>query len=711
MPIRRLTFAAGESVVAPLTWGQFAIWKPLQWFGDATASFNMARSFALPAGVTEQRFLECVRTLVERHHALRTHFVDGEQRIAGTGELTVTFEPLPAGEDAEARATATAEALAAESFDLTTQWPVRFAAVVSPESMVVAAALVVSHVAADGWSVESLAEDLRALLGADPGAPVSVDEPDVEWTPLDQLAFERSAAGRQVAAEALRHWTDRLHDVPATMFDFAPVPADGPPIHRYRMVSPAIAVAAPVLAARTGTSISTVLLAITAQWLAAYSGHDAAVLQLITGNRFDARLRALRAPTAQDGLFVMPRRDVELSAAIRQAFPAAICGYRNARYHIEDLAALKADIEFARGLRFDLSAYFNDARRDRDWAPPATVPDQAELADLRARSTVTRLGSLLRHDMKFMLAFNRPQPDRCGLVLLADGRYLPPPAGQQLLRGIELVACAAVHEELSVSDVARLCGIAPVVRDAEWVRTRAGGCVPSGCGGWSPAWCPAPGWRSGSDLSPARKWSSWRPTSASTARRTGCRTCTAGSSRRCPASQGPWRPTGTYCVGVRSARTRPAGTRCPCSTRARVARSRSDARCSHTGATGGITRISSIEICPCVGRSGVNSMAGVGDFEILFEHHIWATRALIEHCQTLTPQQLSLSLPGTYGAIVPTITHIIAEDQRLLARLTGESAEVAVVEESPSRSTSCTRCGPGRASGGATCCDGGTRWR
>ncbi|MFB6394905.1 DinB family protein [Polymorphospora lycopeni] len=71
----------------------------------------------------------------------------------------------------------------------------------------------------------------------------------------------------------------------------------------------------------------------------------------------------------------------------------------------------------------------------------------------------------------------------------------------------------------------------------------------------------------------------------------------------------------------------------------------------------------------------------MGDFEILFEHHIWATRALIEHCQTLTPEQLALSTPGTYGAIVPTITHIIAEDQRLLRRLTGEAAEVPVVEE------------------------------
>ncbi|MFJ3303898.1 DinB family protein [Streptomyces sp. NPDC086549] len=74
-------------------------------------------------------------------------------------------------------------------------------------------------------------------------------------------------------------------------------------------------------------------------------------------------------------------------------------------------------------------------------------------------------------------------------------------------------------------------------------------------------------------------------------------------------------------------------------------------------------------------------MPAVSDLEIIFEHHIWATRTLIEHCQTLTPEQLALSMPGTYGAIVPTITHIIAEDQRLLERLTGERAEVSVTED------------------------------
>lgn len=71
----------------------------------------------------------------------------------------------------------------------------------------------------------------------------------------------------------------------------------------------------------------------------------------------------------------------------------------------------------------------------------------------------------------------------------------------------------------------------------------------------------------------------------------------------------------------------------------------------------------------------------VQPLEIMFEHHLWATQFLIQHCKTLTAEQLEYSTPGTYGAIIPTITHLIAEDQRLLERLTGESAATSVTEE------------------------------
>lgn len=65
---------------------------------------------------------------------------------------------------------------------------------------------------------------------------------------------------------------------------------------------------------------------------------------------------------------------------------------------------------------------------------------------------------------------------------------------------------------------------------------------------------------------------------------------------------------------------------------------------------------------------------------MMFEHNEWATRRLLEHCDRLEAAQLDLSLAGTFGAIAPTLVHIVAEDQRYLARITGEEAPEPVTE-------------------------------
>src|SRR5438132_5813683 len=49
-------------------------------------------------------------------------------------------------------------------------------------------------------------------------------------------------------------------------------------------------------------------------------------------------------------------------------------------------------------------------------------------------------------------------------------------------------------------------------------------------------------------------------------------------------------------------------------------------------------------------------------------HDVWATERLIEHCRGLTPEQLELTVPGTYGTIRRTLAHIVAADERYLRR-------------------------------------------
>lgn len=55
-----------------------------------------------------------------------------------------------------------------------------------------------------------------------------------------------------------------------------------------------------------------------------------------------------------------------------------------------------------------------------------------------------------------------------------------------------------------------------------------------------------------------------------------------------------------------------------------------------------------------------------------FEHDVWATETLLGRCRSLTAEQLDLTTAGTYGTIRGTLAHIVAADERYLARLIGE---------------------------------------
>ena len=54
-----------------------------------------------------------------------------------------------------------------------------------------------------------------------------------------------------------------------------------------------------------------------------------------------------------------------------------------------------------------------------------------------------------------------------------------------------------------------------------------------------------------------------------------------------------------------------------------------------------------------------------------FGHHLWATELLLQRCTGLSPEQLALSTPGTYGSIGDTLDHLVSSDRSYLARLRG----------------------------------------
>jgi uncharacterized damage-inducible protein DinB len=57
-----------------------------------------------------------------------------------------------------------------------------------------------------------------------------------------------------------------------------------------------------------------------------------------------------------------------------------------------------------------------------------------------------------------------------------------------------------------------------------------------------------------------------------------------------------------------------------------------------------------------------------------FAHHIWATELLIDACTPLTPDQLESEAPGTYGAIIDTLRHLVESDSWYLSFFSDRSA-------------------------------------
>jgi uncharacterized damage-inducible protein DinB len=61
----------------------------------------------------------------------------------------------------------------------------------------------------------------------------------------------------------------------------------------------------------------------------------------------------------------------------------------------------------------------------------------------------------------------------------------------------------------------------------------------------------------------------------------------------------------------------------------------------------------------------------------MFDHHLWATQALIDHLGGLPPERLDQAIPGTYGSMIDTLTHTIDADSRYLLRLRNPSPPIA----------------------------------
>jgi len=437
-----IDFDGGRDDIAPLTWGQRAVWKSVVEFTDHSW-LNFRRVLAVPrrAGADVASVGRTIAALMSRHGSLRTRLrlVDGERRQVASSRGRLPVILVPAGDDDEATAHAWRDRLGSVPYDFAEEWPLRIGFVVV-DDRVRYVVVVISHAAADLHACEILVRDLRLLLlrGSVPTPPG-----------LQSLDVARREAGDARHSErAVALWMREYARLPESMF-----PAVGPPLaprfRRAQLESPAVNAAARLIAARHEVSTSTVLLAATATLVARWTGHDVCGVFTMSNNRFPTGYADAISKLNQLGLFVIDLADRPTFAEIvPRTWQGALRAYQHAYYDPTEMDAALRRAGRPCGSGLEPWCYFNDLRLpDTDLASEQPLDEAA----LRASLTDSRLHwpeTLERFAWRFRLQV-MDVPGAIGLSLTTDTSYLPPPEAERFLREFEALVVNAAFDDLS----------------------------------------------------------------------------------------------------------------------------------------------------------------------------------------------------------------------------------------------------------------------
>jgi hypothetical protein len=321
-------------------------------------------------------------------------------------------------------------------FDLERDWPVR-TAVIRHLGVPTHQVTVVCHLVADGFGATVLVGEVDRWRRAGHRLDTTPDG----LPPLEQARWQRSPAGQRQCAAALRHWETMLHAIPARRFP-GPVDPRRPRHWQAGFTSRALHLAAQVIARRTGTDRSTVLLTAFAAGLTEATGIHPAVVRVVVSNRFRRPLAGTMSPVSQPALCVLDVAGLPFDEAVALTGRRALAAYKHAYYDPNQLDALIARVGRERGEELDIACYFNE-RRPQGAASTDPVPDPAEV---RAALAGTRFHWMARQDRpneRLFLTIN-DVADTVDLDICGDTEHLSPAMLETCVRTMESVAVGLV---------------------------------------------------------------------------------------------------------------------------------------------------------------------------------------------------------------------------------------------------------------------------
>ncbi|MFI1917858.1 non-ribosomal peptide synthase/polyketide synthase [Nocardia sp. NPDC020380] len=241
----------------PLSPAQLRLWF-INRYDHSAATYNIPFAVHMRGDLDTAALRAAVADIVARHEPLRTVFPDGidgpHQHILDPETATPALDPIdvPAADLA-----ARLHGVAAGGFELTTETPLRMA-LLRTDSQHHVLAVVIHHIAADGWSLVPLLRDLsqayqaRRTGQAPAWGELPVQYADYSWWQTELLG-EAADPGSVLAGE-LSYWRDRLADLPEEL----PLPYDRkrPAVQSFRGAKVGVAIEAGVHARLLGVARS-----------------------------------------------------------------------------------------------------------------------------------------------------------------------------------------------------------------------------------------------------------------------------------------------------------------------------------------------------------------------------------------------------------------------------------------------------------------------